>query len=36
MAVGFDSTIKRGVTEWMAFPEDLELLPELNGRQQPP
>ena len=32
MAVNFtESEIKRGVTEWAALPEELDVVPEMNG-----
>jgi len=36
MAVEFDSEIKRGVTEWSALPEELEVDPTMNGRHELP
>jgi ParB/RepB/Spo0J family partition protein len=36
MAVAFDTPITRGVTEWKALPEELEVHPELNGRHDLP
>ncbi len=36
MAVEFVSDIKRGVTEWTALPEDLEIRADMNGRHDLP
>ena len=36
MAVQFDTPITRGVTEWAALPEELEVDPKANGRHELP
>jgi ParB family transcriptional regulator, chromosome partitioning protein len=36
MAVAFDTPISRGVTEWAAYPEELEFDPQANGRHDLP